>query len=88
MISQELLKTYLKSLETEEIVIIVALVDDRRVERVSIGHDKLVDILGNERGRLFSHGVHVLVQVGDDLSELLLRLLVQVDTAIRAANLP
>ena len=68
----------LKGLEAKVVVGKVAVVDDGRVEHVLVGHDDLVDVIGDHRCVLASLGVDPRVKVVDDLGEDLLGLLVEV----------
>ena len=65
-----------KSFETKILVAEIAVVDDGGVETVRVLLDDLVMLLGDHGGRP-AVGLDV-VEVGDDLAELLLGLLVQV----------
>lgn len=59
----------LESLETEVVVVEVAVHDDSRVERLLVLLDDVVHVVGDEAGLLASLGVHVRVQLVDHGAE-------------------
>mmetsp|Transcript_29694 Transcript_29694/g.97086 ORF Transcript_29694/g.97086 Transcript_29694/m.97086 type:complete len:755 (-) Transcript_29694:490-2754(-) len=70
--------TPLERLEPEIVVLEVAVVDDGRVDRVLVLLHRGVSLVGNQRRGLLRLGVHVLVELLDDVGERLVRRLVEV----------
>ena len=59
----------LKGLETKVVVIVVPCVVDVVVENIGVGHDDLVNFLGNQWRMLLGFGIDVFSQVGDDIGK-------------------
>lgn len=59
----------LEGLETEVVVVEVAVHDDGRVERLLVLLDDFVHVVRDQAGLLAGLGVHVLVQLVDHLAE-------------------
>ena len=68
----------LERLESKVVVLEVAVIDNRTVESVTIGHDESVHIVGDQRRLLLRLGFDVAVQALNDVGKHLARLLVQV----------
>lgn len=67
-----------KGLEAKVVVIVVTIVNDGRVQAISIGHDSLVEGFRNFRLRLASLGINVVVEAFNDSRELLRSFLLQI----------
>ena len=65
-----------KSLEAKVLIIEVSVVDNGGIKLLGMSHYQFVGLLGDHGGHLIVLWIDIMVQVGDDRGELLLRLLV------------